>query len=116
MKKEFNVFKGLQRPLIYKGFKGKYIFWGLGSLVGGLAIGAILASAVSSLLGAFVGVGVVLGGLFYTASQQKKGLHSKRRENQIYVPEIRFNRGLNRISKMKDKLLIESRNGKKEII
>ena len=105
MKREFNVFKGLQRPLIYKGFKGKFIFWGLGSLLGGLVIGAIISSVVSSFLGIVLGVGMVVGGLYYTAQHQKKGLHSKKRDNRIYVPQIRFSRGLYKISKMKETLL-----------
>lgn len=116
MKKEFNVFKGLQRPLIYKGFKGKYIFWGLGSLVGGLALGAIFASMISSLLGGVVGVSVVVGGIFYTANQQRQGLHAKKIDRQIYVPEIKFNRGLNRLSKVKSKVLNNKLNGKEEAI
>jgi hypothetical protein len=85
MAKRFAVYKGLQRPLIFRGFKGKFIYWGIGSLLTGLVLGALTMSLVSMWLGAFVLVGCITGGLLYTASKQKKGLHSKRRSAGIYI-------------------------------
>lgn len=92
MKRTFNVYKGLQRPLIYKGFKGKYIFWGLAFLVGGLIVGAVISSTVNTYLGAFIGISAVVGGLVYTASRQKGGLFNKNKHKGIYVHEIKLNK------------------------
>lgn len=91
MKKTYDVYKGLQKPLTYKGFKGKYIFWGLGTFVGGLVIGAIVMSTINTLFGAIVGVSIVVGGLYYTAIKQRGGLYDKTNFKGIYVHEINLN-------------------------
>lgn len=85
MVRKFPVYKGLQKPLIFKGFKGKFIYWGLASLLTGLVLGALTMSLVSMWLGALVLTGTNTGGLLYTASRQKNGLHSKRRSAKIQV-------------------------------
>jgi len=77
MAKRFAVYKGLQKPLVFKGFKGKFIYWGLGFLLAGLVLGALTISLINMYLGAVVLIGTITGGLFYTAGQQKKGLHLK---------------------------------------
>jgi len=85
MAKRFAVYKGLQKPLIFKGFKGKFIYWGISSLLAGLVLGALTMSLINMWLGAFVLVGCIVGGLFYTAAKQKGGLHSKKRFKGIYI-------------------------------
>jgi hypothetical protein len=83
--RKFAVYKGLQRPLIFKGFKGKFIYWGLGFVLLGLVFGAITMSLINMWLGAVVLVGMVVGGLLFTAVKQKAGLHSKRRASGILI-------------------------------
>jgi hypothetical protein len=85
MARKFPVYKGLQRPLIFKGFKGKFIYWGIASLLAGLVFGALIMSLVNMWLGALVLVGFVVGGLLFTAGKQKGGLHAKRRTSNIYI-------------------------------
>lgn len=85
MPRKFAVYKGLQKPLVFKGFQGKYIYWGLASLLTGLVTGALLISLVSMWLGAIALVGCMAGGLLFTAHQQKGGLHTKRRDTQIFI-------------------------------
>jgi len=85
MARKFAVYKGLQRPLIFKGFKGKFIYWGLVSLLSGLVLGALTMSLINMWLGALVLVGCIVGGLLYTAGKQKGGLHNKGRANSIYI-------------------------------
>jgi hypothetical protein len=69
----YPVFRGLQKPLVFKYFRGRYIYWGLGSLLAGL----ISAMLLSSLLNLFWGLGsmtAILGaGLGYTAYWQQRG-------------------------------------------
>lgn len=81
----YNVYKGLQKPLIFKSFKGKYIYWGIGILVGSLVAGIIVIVAISMLVGALVFVGGMVGGLLYIASKQKKGLHDKDKSKGIFI-------------------------------
>ena len=85
MPRKFAVYKGLQKPLVFKGFQGKYIYWGLASLLTGLVSGALLMSLVSMWLGAFALVSCMAGGLLFTAHQQKGGLHNKRRDTHIFI-------------------------------
>jgi hypothetical protein len=85
MARKFPVYKGLQKPLIFKGFKGKFIYWGIASLLIGLVAGALVMSLINMWLGAFVLVGSITGGLFYTASRQKGGLHAKSRNTNILI-------------------------------
>ncbi|WP_345947683.1 plasmid transfer protein [Mucilaginibacter sp. PAMB04274] len=85
MARQFAVYKGLQKPLVFKGFKGKYIYWGLASVLAGLVFGALTMSLVNMWLGALILVGFMVGGLLYTASKQKGGLYSKARSPNIYI-------------------------------
>jgi hypothetical protein len=95
---KYSVYKGLQKPLVYKGFKGKFIYWGLGFLLLGLVGGGLSMAVVNKWFGAIVLAGTILGGLFYTAGEQKKGLHTKQRHNGIYVHKASLKR-LNRYEK-----------------
>jgi hypothetical protein len=92
MAKRFPIYKGLQRPLVFRGFKGKFIYWGVGSLLGGLVLGALTMSLINMWLGAMVLIGSIVGGLLYIASKQKKGLHEKSRASGIYVHPLNFKR------------------------
>lgn len=81
----YNAYKGLQKPLVFKAFKGKYIYWGIGILVGSLVLGIIVVVAVSMLVGAIVFIGGMVVGLLYIATKQKKGLHSKDKSKGIFI-------------------------------
>jgi hypothetical protein len=88
--KRYAVYKGLQKPLMFKGFKGKFIYWGVGCLLAGLVFGALTMTLVNGWLGALVLVGCIASGLFYIAGRQKKGLHVKTRSPAIYVHPPQF--------------------------
>ena len=81
----YALYKGLQRPLIFKFFKGKYIYWALGSLVAGIITGGIISAVASAFAGLASLLGVSLPLLLYTMSKQKKGLHSKAKDTAIYM-------------------------------
>jgi len=88
--KTYNVYKGLQKPLVFKGFKGKYIYWGIGSLAIGLVVGGLFIAVINMAIGIFATVLVSIGGIFYTGTKQKQGLHSKKRHKGIYIIPARF--------------------------
>ena len=77
MAKQFPIYKGLQKPLIYRGFQGKFIGWGIASLVIGVMLGGLIGSLTSMVLGGVITISIIVLGLFLTSQQQKKGLHSK---------------------------------------
>lgn len=84
MAREFMIYKGLQKPLIYRGFQGKFIAWGVVCLVLGLVVGGAVSAIVNIMLGCVMMLGVIVGGLFYTSIQQKKGLHNKSKQKGIF--------------------------------
>ncbi|MDX3916997.1 MAG: DUF4133 domain-containing protein [Pseudosphingobacterium sp.] len=86
----YPVYKGLQRPLSYRGFKGKFIAYAIGSLVAGLVTGGLLGAMANMFIGAAVMIAVIAGGLYATLSLQKKGLHSKRRYRGIFIHPSRL--------------------------
>lgn len=87
----FPVYKGLQKPLSYKGLKGKFIAWGAVALVAGLALGGISGAFINMYLGATVALGSIGGMLYYVLSKQKKGLHSKSRHHGIFIQPLNIN-------------------------
>jgi len=83
--KTYPIYKGLQKPLSYKGLKGKFIAWGAAALVSGLLLGGISGALINMYLGSVVAVGSIAGLLFLIVRQQKKGLHSKARDQGIFI-------------------------------
>lgn len=84
MERSFPVYRGLQRPLTYKGFKGRFIYWGVGILLLSLVIGAMSMALINMYAGAVIMVAMIIGGFFYIGSRQKRGLHDKTRSGGIY--------------------------------
>ena len=89
---DYPVFKGLQRPLEFLGFQGRYIYWAAGTaggaivgfIIGYVAIGFIAALVLCTLILAFGGV--------MTFLKQRKGLHSKNEENGVFILKQRITR------------------------
>lgn len=90
MAKQFSIYRGLQKPLVFKGFKGKFIYWGVGCLLAGLVFGAITMALVNMYLGLIVLVGLIVGGLLFTAAQQRRGLHVKDNASKVFVHQAKF--------------------------
>lgn len=88
MEKQYAVYKGLQKPLVFRGFKGRFIYWGIASLLLGLVAGALTMALVSMWAGALVLSACILGGLFYTGQKQKKGLYNRSRRRGIFVHPV----------------------------
>lgn len=95
MERSFNVYKGLQKPLVYRGFSGKFIYWGIASLLAGLVLGALAIALLNMLFGVFIMALCIGGGLMSTAAQQKKGLHQKSRSSGIYHHPCKINPQVN---------------------
>ncbi|UZS00031.1 DUF4133 domain-containing protein (plasmid) [Chondrinema litorale] len=81
----FNLYKGLQKPLVFKSFKGKFIYWGVGSILFGLILTMLAASILNLWYGILTCTFVMGGGLVYTGIMQKKGLHAKRKDVGIFI-------------------------------
>jgi hypothetical protein len=86
----FSLYKGLQRPLVFKFFRGRFIYWALGSLVAGIITGGIISAVVSSLAGFITLLAVSIPLLMYTVHTQRKGLYTKRRDRYVCMITPRF--------------------------
>lgn len=82
---DYPVFKGLQRPLEFLGFQGRYIYWAAGTACGAI-VGFIIGYVAVSFVVALVVATVILafGGVM-TFLKQRKGLHSKNEEKGIFI-------------------------------
>lgn len=86
-RKTFNLYKGLKKPLTFKGFKGKYIYHAAGFLILTLVMGLVLTNLIGMIIGLLVSVGIG-GGLIYktTLDQKNKGLYKKTKNfNQLHI-------------------------------
>jgi hypothetical protein len=81
---KYSLYKGLQRPLVFKIFKGKFIYWAAMACISSMIVGGII-SAFNSLMGILAFIGILISGMFFTISKQKQGLSSKTRDDSIYI-------------------------------
>ncbi|RZJ76781.1 MAG: DUF4133 domain-containing protein [Flavobacterium sp.] len=93
----YPVYKGLQKPLVYRGFKGKFIAYGICTLGLGLVLGGLSGALVNMYFGGIVTIFSITGGLLYTSSKQKSGLHDKNRSGKIHIHRIYLRRGYGKI-------------------
>jgi len=82
---EYAIYKGLQRPLVFKMFKGKFIYYAAGVLVGGIIIAGLITAIISSIVGLVALFILTVPGLMYVINKQKEGLHGKKREKAIFI-------------------------------
>ena len=82
----FNSYKGLQKPLVFKMFKGRYIYIALGTLIGAFLIGIIIGIITSMAIGAVILILLGIGGLLVVLmNQRKNGLHKKDKSQGIFI-------------------------------
>jgi ATP/ADP translocase len=81
----FYLYKGLKKPLVFFGLKGKYIFYAVG-VIGGGVISALVLSKFG-LLGSLLGLAVTAGGVYLIFRRQDKyGLYDKTKNfDQILI-------------------------------
>jgi len=87
----YYLYKGLKKPLVFFGLKGKYIFYAVG-VVGGGVVAALILSKFG-LLGSLLGLAVTVGGVYLIFRRQdKNGLYDKTKNfDQVMIFPKRFN-------------------------
>ena len=91
----FYLYKGLKKPLVFFGLKGKYIFYAVGVIGGGIISALVLSKF--GLLGSLLGLAVTAGGVYFIFKRQDKyGLYDKTKNfDQILIfPKRLFNNKL----------------------
>ena len=81
----FYLYKGLKKPLVFFGLKGKYIFYAVGVIGGGITAALILSKF--GLLGSLLGLAITAAGVYFIFKRQDKyGLYDKNKNfNQILI-------------------------------
>lgn len=88
----FFLYKGLKKPLVFKGLKGKYIYQGAGAFVGTLVGGIILSNILGFVLGLIVAIAVGSFFMWNTFRKQRvNGLYDKTKNfNEIHIMQNRI--------------------------
>lgn len=81
----YSIYKGLQRPLVFKVFKGRFIYMALGALVGGITGGIIASVLISAVAGLIAMALIAIPLLMFTIEKQKQGLYEKRRDEAVFI-------------------------------
>jgi len=89
--RSYYLYKGLKKPLVFFGLKDKYIYYALGTGLGGFIFVAIL-STLFGIIGTFSAFGLTGGSIYMIFKiQDKKGLYNKPKDNnQLYVIQKRI--------------------------
>jgi len=86
----YKIYKGVQKPVMFKGMKGKYIYIAGGVIGGGLLFIIIFSSILGFLISIGIGIGIVVGGMTYVLGKQSQGLYSKNKEQGKFIVRNRL--------------------------
>lgn len=82
----FNSYKGLQKPLVFKMFKGRFIYIALGILVGAVLVAMIVSIVWSLVVGLITLLIGAIGGLAFALLKQKRdGLYRKNKQQGVFI-------------------------------
>ena len=81
----FYLYKGLKKPLIFFGLKGKYIIYAVAVI--GVGVVAALVLSKFGLLGSLFGLALTAGGVYLVFKRQdKRGLYDKTKNfDQVFI-------------------------------
>lgn len=88
--KSYPIYKGLQKPLVYKGLKGKYIYWALASLILGLLVASITAAITNIITAALCSLVTMGSSIAFILNKQNKGLYHRKNYPQIFVQQTKL--------------------------
>ena len=75
----YPVYRGLQKPLVFKSFRGRYIYWGLATILIALLSAMVISSLINILTGIMVMIFILGTGLGITAYYQQRGTKSRKK-------------------------------------
>ena len=81
----YKLYKGLQKPLVFKSFKGQYIYWAVAVAFGSFILTVILSTSISITAGIIGLVVSSLLGMFIVLAKQRGGPHNKEVIRGTYV-------------------------------
>jgi len=91
--RKYSVYKGLQRPIQFKGLKGMYIYIAFMLAVCSLFVGVLVTIMTSIVFGSTTIVVIAFGGIIGMALYQRKyGLYRKNYVKGVFVFNSIFNK------------------------
>lgn len=81
----YKIYKGVQKPIMFKGMKGKYIYISGGIIGSGLLFVIIFSGILGFLISAGIGIGTIVGGIAFVLQKQSKGIYSKDKEQGKFI-------------------------------
>ena len=81
----YNVYRGLQKPLIMFGLKGQNILWGAGTFFAILVSVGICLSFFGFFIALLVGASVLGFGIYRINKNIKKGLHNRKEYKGTWI-------------------------------
>lgn len=85
MATDYTVFKGLQKPLEFMGFRGRFLYIAAASFGGAFCIYAIMSILTNLWIAAGLSAICAVGGIIAIHVKQKKGLHAKKRDKGVFM-------------------------------
>lgn len=79
------MFKGLQKPLEFMGFQGRYITWAAATVGGGILSFIIVYCILGFVAGLIVLTVTLCTGAALIFFKQRKGLHTKKEEHGVFI-------------------------------
>ena len=79
------MFKGLQKPLEFMGFQGRYITWAAATVGGGILSFIIVYCILGFIAGLIVLAATLFTGAALIFFKQRKGLHTKKEEHGVFI-------------------------------
>jgi hypothetical protein len=99
---KYKIYKGLSKPLLFKGLIGKYIYIGAVGIILIIVITLIIASTMGFLTSIIVAGGLGGGLFFWINTKQKQGIYDKRRDDKtLYYMKNNIN--FNKIENLRNK-------------
>ncbi len=81
----YPMFKGLQKPLEFMGFQGRYITWAAATIGGGILSFIIVYCIIGFVAGLIVLAVTLCIGAALIFFKQRKGLHTKKEEHGVFI-------------------------------
>lgn len=81
----FKVYKGLQRPLVFKNLKGKFIGWGATALITSFLLCVLVGNLVGVLFGMVTLIVSFVLSMSFILYKQRQGLHNRDAAAGYYI-------------------------------
>lgn len=81
----YPMFKGLQKPLEFMGFQGRYISWAAATVGGGILCFIIVYCMLGFVAGLIILAVTLCIGAALIFFKQRKGLHTKKEEHGVFI-------------------------------